>query len=190
MKVVANVSLQSAPAGGEAEREPGELDFRAVYEAQFSYVWRTVRRLGVRDRDLEDVAHDVFVVFYRGLDGYDRARPIRPWLFGIAFRVCSDYRRRAQHRFEIPAEDHDTADAQPPADERVAREQERKLVLAALDTLDFDRRAVFVMHDLDGYSMPEIAQTLDAPLNTLYSRLRLAREQFAVAIRRRTRGAK
>jgi len=182
IKVVSNATPMSAQA---VETEP--LDFRAVYQAQFAYVWRSLRRLGVRERDLEDVAHDVFVAFYRGSDGYDRARPIRPWLFGICFRVASDYRRRAQHRFEVPSEAEEVADGGPDADARVASREARRLVLWALEALDFDRRAVFVMHDLDGYSMPEIAATLSAPLNTLYSRLRLAREQFAIAVRRRAR---
>ncbi len=165
------------------------LEFRAVYEAQFAYVWRSLRRLGVRDRDLEDVAHDVFVALYRGFEEFDRTRPIRPWLFGIAFRVASDYRRRARHRLEVPSDASDVAADDPAADERIEAREARQLVLEALGTLDLDRRAVFVMHDLDGYSMPEIARTLDAPLNTLYSRLRLAREQFARAVRRRTREA-
>ena len=54
----------------------------------------------------------------------------------------------------------------------------------ALDELDMDGRAVLVMHDLEEYSMPEIAQVIDAPLNTLYSRLRLARKKFTAAVER------
>ena len=167
----------------------GPPDFRAVYEAHFDYVFHSLRRLGVYDRDLEDLAHDVFVAFYRGLDGFDPARPIKPWLFGIAFRVASDHRRRARHRFEVQGDGTDGraefADAQPLADEQAAAGQERAVVRAALETLDLDRRAVFVMHDLDGHAMPEIAAALSVPLNTCYSRLRLAREQFATAVRRR-----
>ena len=161
-------------------------DFRAVYEAEFDYVWRTLRRLGVPERDLEDLSHDVFVAFYRSRAGYDPSRPLKPWLFGIAFRVSSDFRRRAQHRYEIPSE-HEATDDKASAEEQVSQNEQRALVLRGLEALEPDRRAVFVMHDLDGHSMPEIAQVLSAPLNTLYSRLRLAREQFAQAVRRHRR---
>jgi RNA polymerase sigma-70 factor (ECF subfamily) len=168
-----------APSGAISD-----ADFRGIYEGQFAYVWHSLRRLGVFERDLEDLCHDVFVAFYRGRDGYDAARPLRPWLFGIAFRVASDYRRRMSHRVEIPVEKRDAPDAAPPPDEQVAARQSRERVMAALAAVELERRAVLVMHDLDGCSMPEIAATLGAPLNTCYSRLRLARAEFAAAVRR------
>lgn len=126
----------------------------------------------------------MFVAFYRGRAGYDPARPLKPWLFGIAFRVASDFRRRAQIRCEIPSESREIADHAPAADERIAENDRRRLVARGLDALDADKRAVFVMHEIHGRSVPEIAAALSVPLNTLYSRLRLAREQFAAAVRR------
>jgi RNA polymerase sigma-70 factor (ECF subfamily) len=66
----------------------------------------------------------------------------------------------------------------------VAAQQQRQLLARALAALDLDKRAVLVMHDVDGHPMPEIAEALSIPLNTAYSRLRLAREQFAIAVRR------
>jgi RNA polymerase sigma-70 factor (ECF subfamily) len=159
-------------------------EFRRIYEAHFRYVWHSLRRLGIPERDLEDLCHDVFVAFYRGREGYDVGRPIKPWLFGIAFRVASDFRRRMRHRFEIPGAGVEPADPSPSPDEKLAAAQRRRLVSRALEALDLGRRAVFVLHDLDGCSMPEIARVLDAPLNTLYSRLRLARAEFAAAVKR------
>jgi RNA polymerase sigma-70 factor, ECF subfamily len=159
--------------------------FRAVFEAEFAYVFRALCRLGVRELDLEDLTHEVFVVVHQGLPGYDPRRPLRPWLFGIAFRVASDYRRRARHLREVPEERRtEPVDEAPLADEQLADEQARRLVLDALDDLELDRRAVLVLHDIDGHAMPEIAQALSIPLNTAYSRLRLAREQFKVAVKR------
>ena len=163
------------------------VDFRGVYDAELTYVWHTLRRLGVHERDLEDLCHDVFVVVFRHLADYDPRRPIRPWLFGIAFRVASDYRRSARVRREVTGATREVASAAPPADEEVARQQGLALVAQALATLDLDRRAVLVMHDIDGHVMPEIAAALGVPLNTAYSRLRLARADFAVAVRRAQR---
>ena len=181
------------PEGPEPPRpsprpvSPPAPAFRALFDGECAYVWHTLRRLGVHERDLEDVTHDVFVTVHRKLDDYEPARPLRPWLFGIAYRVASDYRRLARHRREVVSamgDGFEPADERPAADERYATEQSRALVMEALGALEIDRRAVFVMHELDGHAMPEIARVLSIPLNTAYSRLRLAREQFAVVVRR------
>ena len=169
------------PLLGPAKRP----EFRAIFDTECGYVWKTLRRLGVQERDLEDLAHDVFVVVYKRLDTYDPTRPLKPWLFGISFRVASDYRRLARHRRERITEDAaETEDDSPGADDRLESEQSRRLVLEGLESLDLDRRAVFVMHELDGHPIPAIAAALGIPVNTAYSRLRLAREQFAAAVKR------
>jgi RNA polymerase sigma-70 factor, ECF subfamily len=174
----------------EERSEPHGLTFQAIYESECSYVWKTLRRLGVHERDLEDVTHDVFVTVHRHLDRYDRERPLRPWLFGIAFRVASDYRRRAQHRREVVAVPmRDEVDREPLPDEILDRDRARELLLQALEAVKLDRRAVLVMHDVDGIAAPEIAEALAIPLNTVYSRLRLARGELAAAVRRLKRGA-
>jgi RNA polymerase sigma-70 factor (ECF subfamily) len=160
--------------------------FRAVFEGHFSYVWHSLRRLGVRRNDLEDVTHDVFVVVDRHLQDYDPTRPLRPWLFGICYRVAADYGRLARHRHEtLHAGEHvDPVDPRASVDDAVEASQARELVMKALEALSVDRRAVLVMHDLDGFGMPEIAAALSIPLDTGYSRLRLARKDLKEAAQR------
>ena len=167
----------------EVSTPPPGVDFPAVYRAEFDYVWSTLRRLGVDERDAKDLCHDVFVIVFSNFDSYDSRRPIRPWLFGIAFRVASDYRREARHHREVPVTREAPAPS-PAADEVILRNERQRLVLAALELMDLDKRAVFVMHDIDGHVMPDIAATLAIPLNTAYSRLRLARADFAAAVAR------
>ena len=162
-------------------------DFPKIYASEFSYVWKTLRRLGAPPKDIEDVTHDLFVVVHRRLPEYDASRPLRPWLFGIAVRVLSDYRQLFRNRREVLdpiAPTPDAIDQAPRQDESLAGNQERTLLMKALDLIDFDRRVVLVMHDLDEVSMPEIAAALDIPLNTAYSRLRLARADVLTAVRR------
>ena len=174
-------SVSSPDAGEPASAKR----FREIYEAEFSYVWHSLRRMGVRGGDLEDLAHDVFVTAYRRHPDYDPTRPIRPWLFGIAFRTVADFRRRAHHSREVlEDEPTDVADGALGADDRIAAQQDKKLLMDALDTLDDGKRAVFVMHELNGHSAPEIALALDLPLNTAYSRLRLARAEVSIAVKR------
>lgn len=173
--------------GAEPAPPPGRSPapaFRAIFEAELTYVWNALRKLGVHAPDLEDVAHEVFVVVHRHLGDYDPARPLRPWLFGICVRVASDYRRLARHRREVAPGPVEPPDPSPAADEHLERRQAQRLVSEALDALDLDRRAVFVLHDLEEETMPVIAEALAIPLNTAYSRLRLARRDFADAVTR------
>ncbi len=184
---------QMPPVGVEVEIEsirpdsdppPPAPDFTKLFESESDYVWHTLRRLGIRERDLEDLVHDVFVVVHRHLGDFDPRRPVRPWLFGIAFRVAAGYRRLARTQREQVSDHIEAIDPMPAADELVATKQAQAIVQEALEIIDLDRRAILLMYEFDGHSMPEIAQTLGIPLNTAYSRLRLARDQFAAACRR------
>ncbi|MCA9595290.1 MAG: RNA polymerase sigma factor [Myxococcales bacterium] len=154
--------------------------FETIFTREVGYVWKTLERLGVPARDLEDVTHDVFVAVYRHLDDYDEGRPIRPWLCGFAYRVASDYRRLARNRYERVGDDTamDAASVAPRHSELEARD----LMLRALGAVALDRRVVLVMHDIDGCSAPDIASELGIPLNTVYSRLRVARRELRDAV--------
>ncbi len=163
-------------------------DFEPLYRANVGYVLHSLRRLGVHDRDLEDVTHDVFLAVYKHIDDLDSTRPVRPWLFGFAFRIARDYRRLARHRHEAASPEHDARDGRRLPDDEVEAERRRRLVILALDKLDLERRAVLVMHDLDGEKMPDIARELALPLNTGYSRLRLARRDFEAALEELAKG--
>ncbi|HEY3452749.1 MAG TPA: RNA polymerase sigma factor [Myxococcales bacterium] len=160
--------------------------FHAIYDAQYAYVWNTLRRLGIRRNELKDFVQDVFLVVYRRLSSYDEARPLRPWLFGIAYRVVSNRRRQERGqppRSAVTAATEDLPSSSAGPEEAARAAENRALVARALEALDLEKRAVFVMHELDECPMPEIARELDIPLNTAYSRLRLARQAFAAAVR-------
>lgn len=163
-----------------------EREFAALYEAEYAYVERTLRRLGVMAGDLADVAHDLFVVVYRRHGERDPARSLRAWLFGIALKLAANYRKRAHRTRELPAtaaSEARASDDAPPVDVQVANAQARALLLQALDALELDQRAVIVLHDLEGAGAAEIAALLDVPLNTVYSRLRVARQKLIARVR-------
>ncbi len=158
--------------------------FRAVFEREFDYVWASLRRLGVRDSDLEDVAQDVFVRVHRQFHTYDRDRPIRPWLFAFAARCAADWRRQTRHRVEVFGTRGEPASPLPSADAVLMRAEDLDLVLRALQEVDPERRPVFILHELDECRMRDIVRSLKIPLFTGYSRLRLARREFSAAVRR------
>jgi RNA polymerase sigma-70 factor (ECF subfamily) len=170
------------------QKDPQIARFEAIFEAELPYVWTSLRRLGVHTRDLEDVAHEVFLRAYENLSRYDTTRPIRPWLFAFAFRFASDYRRLARHRTELYGDDEPGAGQAADAEHAVVERERAALVALALDAVDIERRAVFILHELDEQPMPAVVETLGIPLNTGYSRLRVAREEFTAALRRLTRG--
>jgi RNA polymerase sigma-70 factor (ECF subfamily) len=158
---------------------------RELFDAHAAYVWNTFRHLGAPAADLEDLTQDLFLEVRRHVADYDLARPIRPWLFGFAFRLAAQHRRRTARRRESHHEGWDEiADCGVPQDEALARAQDRRLVLEALDAIEFDRRAVFVLYEIDGEKMSDVAAALGIPVNTAYSRLRVGREEFAAAVKR------
>jgi RNA polymerase sigma-70 factor, ECF subfamily len=175
------VPAAHAAAGGGTS--PLDASFVAAYRAHFSYVWRSLARLGIRDADLPDATHDVFVVVHRKLADYDTTRPMKPWLFGICYRTALDRKRKMSSWREHPSDTIEAVAEQPGSDDLVQARQAHATVQRALATLDDDKRAVFVLHEIEGLTMPEVAQILEAPLNTLYSRLRLARAAFVAAVR-------
>ena len=162
----------------------GVDEFDELYRAEFPYVWRTLRRLGVAPADVEDLVHDVFVVVHRRLDDYDRRRAIRPWLFGIAFRLASENRRRARNRHEVPTSSVDPPAKEPTAEAMLESDERRQLVLGCLQALSLDQRAVLILVDIDGEAPADVGASLKIPIPTVYSRLRVARSRFAAAVGR------
>jgi RNA polymerase sigma-70 factor, ECF subfamily len=156
--------------------------FELVYGHYFRQLWRTLRRLGVPAAQLDDAAQDVFVVVYRRLAEFD-GRSLRGWLYAIAVRVASDYRRGAAQRQTLPLAETLATRALDPAQASELSESVRVLHVL-LGELDERKRTVFVLGELEELSAPEIAEVLGVNLNTVYSRLRAARSEFEVSLKR------
>jgi len=158
-----------------------ESFFRSVFESDFAFVWNSLRRLGVVDKDRADIAQEVFVVVYQRLGEFDRSRPMRPWLFGIAYRIALRYRSLARHKGETLDDVDSPVSGVDPQSLTLERER-ATLVHDAIKRIELHRRGVFILAEIDGLSAPQIAESLNIPLNTVYSRLRSARKDFACAI--------
>ena len=163
---------------------PGaRLDFRSVFTEHYAFVWRTLAHFGVPASALDDAAQEVFAVVHRRLADYDGHSSVRSWLWGIARRVAATLQRgriRAQRRLEV---------VQPPVASRIPDEElERRdlvgVVEACVERLEEPLREVFVLTEIEEFSAPEIAEALGIKLNTVYSRLRTARDRFARAVAR------
>lgn len=162
-------------------------EFRAIYDAHVDFVWRSLRRLGVRQSDAMDQAQKVFLTAHSKLPEFQGRARLRTWLFAICQRVASDYRRSAPLRREVTtdAAEIDVVGAGPGVDRSEAR-QKLQLAQAILQKLPEAQREVFVLFEVEELSGEEIAELLGIAVGTVRSRLRLARETFSREIKRWT----
>lgn len=162
------------------------MTFEELYNSEFDFVWRSLRRLGVRDSDLPDAAQEVFLVVHRRLSEFEGRSKVTTWLFSIALSVARDRRRRAHVRREVshPETIDSAADPRDDASSALERLDDLALFDAALEGLEIEQRAVFTLFELEGMSGQAIAELLNIPLGTAYSRLRLARIAFRNNLKR------
>jgi RNA polymerase sigma-70 factor (ECF subfamily) len=170
------------PAASVEERTQALSEFKELFVSEFSWVCRTLRRLGVRPNDLEDAAQQVFVSLHEKFDSYDRERPVRPWLAAFAYRVAANQNRLARHHREVLDDSAQEASDELDPEKALDEKQIRDRLLRALEKVDLDRRAVLVMHDIDAFTATEISEALAIPVNTVYSRLRVARQELRAAL--------
>jgi RNA polymerase sigma-70 factor (ECF subfamily) len=188
---MAQRSIRAVEPQGQS---PSEVEprpsFAEVYESCFAFAWRTARRLGTPEANLDDVVQEIFVIAYRKLNEFEGRSSVKTWIYGIVFNVVRAHRRElgAKHPHALAdeggADPELLTDGADGPDERAARHEAARFLTDFLNSLDDDRRDVFVLAELEQLSAPEIAAVVNAPLNTVYSRLRLARGEFTKAVAR------
>lgn len=160
-----------------------EIDAVAVHDAHADLVFRSLQRLGVRPADLDDVLQEVFLVVHKRLHTYDHSSKLTTWLYGICVKVVAAQRRRAWFRREtLPDEGEVPSSARP--DALLDARRDRATLNRVLDAMDLEKRAVFVMFEIDELSCEAIATILGVPAGTVWSRLSAAREQFEAKLAR------
>jgi RNA polymerase sigma-70 factor (ECF subfamily) len=159
------------------------LTFEGVYQAHFDFVWRNLRRLGVRGAATDDAAQDVFLVVHRRLHELPPTASVAAWLYGVLRKVAAGHRRTARRRDGEPLPETglpQSSERSP--DESAARAQASRWLAAFLEGLPAEQRDVFVLMELEQLAAPEVAHALEVSVNTIYSRLRLARQRFDRAL--------
>lgn len=172
--------VETAIATGAEEA----LGFSDIFREHAPFAWRCLRRLGVSAADADDVCQEVFLVVHRRLREYDGRATMRGWIYGICVRKASDHRRLSHKRHESPTDKVPETASEAPQ----AMDLERKRAILALDAalalLDEDKRATFVLFEIEGLPMQEVATVLGCPLQTAYSRLHAARKSIETTVRR------
>jgi RNA polymerase sigma-70 factor (ECF subfamily) len=159
--------------------------FQELCTRYFEFVWKCARAFGSKSDEIDDVVQDVFVVVQRRYADLKDERLARSWIYSITRRVVSSQRRRKRERDSRAASDVDSL-ISPEQSPHAAAERnfEVRLLSALLDGLDERKREVFVLSEIMEMSGREIAETIGVPMNTVYSRLRAAREEFDAAAQR------
>jgi RNA polymerase sigma-70 factor (ECF subfamily) len=188
MTLLVNADSQSDARPAPRDSAVALPSFRSVYNDYLDFVWTCTRRLGVPMDAVADVVQEVFVVVHKRLHTIERPASLRSWVYGVVRRTVSTYHRRQRTRTgresSEPFEYDDARDLHPSPLELAVLSDEIQLLWRLLGSLDSHKREVFVLAELEEMTIPEIAEAIGIPLNTAYSRLRAARQEFHEAFTR------
>lgn len=152
-----------------------------MFEQFAPYVLRVLPRMGIAERDVQDVAQDVFVAVFRGLPGFERRSSVKTWVYGICIRVANNHKKRAYHRREQLGESTpEQSDGRTPAND-LEQSDELAALDRALAQLPEAQRTVFVLCHVESLTVAEIAEATGASKFTVYGRLYAARRSMRKA---------
>jgi RNA polymerase sigma-70 factor, ECF subfamily len=173
----------------ESASSPSAInEFAQIYRAYFGFVWACTRRLGVNENEIDDVVQEIFIVIHSRLKTLEQPESLRSWVYGIVRRTASTYHRNKRTKEANASAFHrdpGISYPQSPSPQELAEQSDQvRLLWTLLDKLDPLKREAFVLAELDDLSVPEIASALEIPVNTVYSRLRAAKQELEEALAR------
>jgi RNA polymerase sigma-70 factor (ECF subfamily) len=156
-----------------------------VFHDHYGFVHSVTRRLAGPQLDADDLTQEVFVVVHRKLDGLRDPERLRSWIYGICRRVVAHQRRKQRTRRTIQQAlgTRHERDASTPEDETHQRQLELRLY-EALDRLSPKRREALILFALEEMSGKQIAELLQIPVRTVWTRLHAARQDLLQQLRR------
>ncbi len=177
-------------AASEVPISPSVKDsFDRVYAETASFVWTNARRLGIHPSNIEDVVQDVFLVVHRRLGEFEERSSARTWVFGIMLNVINDHKRRFRRKESknVPpptSSETDLAGTGPNPENQAATRESLSIVQNVLEAMSEEKRIAFVLSQMEGLTVPEIAEITGESATTLYGRVRLARAEFETLVNR------
>jgi RNA polymerase sigma-70 factor, ECF subfamily len=177
-------SVFPSASSGRAKASVLVSPFLSLYRQYFGFVWSAARRLGVELEAMDDVVQQVFMVIHAKLDTLEKPEALRSWIYSIVRRTVRTHRRATHARITGLESEIDAASPEPTPLARTETNRELQLLQTLLAELDEPKREVFALVELEELTVPEVADVLEIPLNTAYSRLRAARQAFEAALAR------
>lgn len=159
-----------------------EAAWRLLHLRYYPVAAAFLRKLGVREPELDDTCQDVFLETHRHLASFRGQAELKTWLY----RLCITQARRARRKARV-VDALRRAVAWVPEDMLIASEafseqRAREQIQAALERLPERERQAFVLYELEGLPGKEIARILDCPEVTVWRRLHYARRTFREAL--------
>lgn len=186
--------VETAGFSGTESPPPGPVplptevpSFKAVYREYFDFVWSSARRLGIQPSGMDDLIQEVFIVIHAKLHTVEKQQSLRSWIYGVVRRTASNHRRAGKAHADSssgPPAEGEALSREPTPLEQTERNAGLQLLVSLMDQLDEPKREIFSLVDVEDLSVPEAAEVLGIPLNTAYSRLRVARQSFEAALAR------
>lgn len=167
-----------------AARPEGTPTAEGLFRENGAFAWRVLRRLGVAESDADDVCQEVFVTVHRRIASFEGRSSPRTWLYGICVRTASEYRKRAVNRRELAVAPLHEAAIEANQESDAALREARAMLDRILESLDDDKREIFVLYEIEELPMTEVALAVGCPLQTAYSRLHAARRDVDALVRR------
>jgi RNA polymerase sigma-70 factor (ECF subfamily) len=167
------------------EPEPEKLTalpaFPEIFQQHAQFLWRALMNLGVQRHDAQDLCQEVMLIAHRRLPTFS-GRSVRAWLYGICVRKASEHRRSARVRREVPSDELEDLGQDETQHERLEQSRRLQRTLVALDALDEGKRAAFVLYEVEELTLAEVSEALEVPLQTVYSRIKAAREALRATL--------
>ncbi len=164
-------------------------DFRDFFVRNHGFVRRCTRRFGVRDQHADDVVQEIFLIAHKRQSDFDLLAP-RPFLRGVAWRVCANFRRRLGLReLQVADVSVESVEGGDGSDERVVKRERARVVRECLAGMDRARAEAFQLMVVEGLSAVDVAQTLEASTHAVYRHVRAAKSALALAIAEHEKGA-
>jgi RNA polymerase sigma-70 factor, ECF subfamily len=178
--------VDASEASHSAMPQPAATGFPEIFQQHARFLWRTLMNLGVPSREAQDLCQEVMIIVHRRLPDFDGVS-LRGWLYGICVRVASDYRRSARARHEIQGEVPENG-AAPDQLEQLHQRAQRQRLMRALERMEEDKRAALVLYEVEELTLAEVSEALGVPLQTVYSRIKAARQELRRELLREQQG--
>ena len=186
--VIDNPSLHAKLLDDCAEGDAAA--WRRLHRRYFPIAAAFLRKLGVRDTDIEDATQEVFLQMFRYLPRFRREAELSTWLYRLCITQARHVRRRARlgELISPPASLNPAQQlvSTPSLPEDIARQR----IEIALTALSEAERTVFVLYEMEGVPGKQIAQIVECPEATVWRRLHYARSTFRRALEMEARRAR
>jgi RNA polymerase sigma-70 factor (ECF subfamily) len=154
--------------------------FRALYDRYHKRVIAQVGRMIGPGADVDDVVQEVFVQVYRSLGSFEGQSRFSTWLWRLTWNVSANHLRRNRRPMDVYMlrQLHQSPDAW----NRLEARDLNRVLHAALEQVGEEAREAFILYEVEGMGLQEIADLTGQSLNTIASRVRRTREKLAALL--------